>query len=1808
MSIISALALMLLLYALPTWANPKLNVLKSNASGLLVELHISPPDLRNDAQALAAIPGLVRLDSTQLPFLSRLIAAPPGAKIELHVREVDYVETDMGEVDAMPILSLLPRAPERATSRYIGSLRGVEAHALHLYPYDYDASRHVLRTYTRLRVEVRFVGGRSAKNTLQQKSHASYAAFLNGKEALLFYSQPPAAKIQAETWYDPASDWVKVHVNEDGIHRIGRAWLARFADIESIDPQTLRLFYLGQEQALHVHGSEDGHFDEGDYLLFHGTYRRDDRDFESLYGRRNTYWLTWGGQAGLRFAERDAKPTNGYPLSRSFWTTVHFERDLIFNALSEAPNAERDHWFWTLNNKPLTATRPDVPSAAEFPGDLLFPDLDREEYTANVRVALHGASDLGHHTVLKLNGSQVLDERIWGEKRAGMIEFLAQAEVASDQLKNGRNRILLQVFADQEKFDLMWFNWFEIDYFRRYSANGGYLDATHLPSNGHRIEVENLAHPHVEIFELNGSTRLTGSTINGSDSLYTATFEDLIEQEARYVVADSLAFKTPVGVDDISSDWRNFTGAEYLVIAHPLLMAQAEKISIHRKNDGLRTAAISSQDLYDEFNYGLFDAEAIRTFIDHAYHHWSTPPTYVVLLGDDTWDYRNIIGGGRPTIVPSLYYQSRGRGLAPSDFLYSLVDGDDLLADLSIGRLATSSQDEAEVVINKIIDYDTAPEPGPWRSRMLFVANHHPKDLFTKPSDSLAVRYAEPAGLAPIKVYNPDEGPIPNPTGRAFVDALNEGALLLNFNGHGSPGTMQSLFTLSLPDWGYLGQVQNGRRLPLVLALSCLNGLFSNPTVEGLAETFTNRREGGAIAYISASAKSFVAQNDLLSDRLYAGLFAPAGQAFGPALDAAKTQVLAVHSSWVDAALTMQLIGDPAQRLGLAAVPDYAALSFAVAADAVRGHGTAPLDATLANYGRLGADSLHIEILAYGEAGAVDTLLSIVEPPFVGQRALSFDWPVGARRGPYRLELRLDGGDALVELDESNNLLDIAIDILEPLLAVPVFPAQAAALASAELVLEAAVPIDGSAYFCQFAFATTADFAAAELSPLVETKNGLAIYRPTIAAKSTYFWRVRLHSGIAAGPWSTTRSFYSAPGPRWSQRLLQLLAATTGDFELRDDALALSSQPSPLRPDSTRREDGFTVRDHLGSGVVVTDGTWLYAKRWYNDASTTYPGSDYFTRIGTGLNDTFRSGNFGAFGDSTSAGISATYHSDGYIYNESGKAFEIERLSISSGALDTVEVPEGLLEWKFGRVENGHSLITSDGTYIYNVAMSTPQGARNAWGIRVFDPAQNWALTREFTSPATETGFTFEWTDGILADGQYLYLIEWRGQQRIRMIDAFDGSFVDEWQSDQETTRVITGQYDWINNKVWLGDLWSSAIFRYSGLRPIERGELVSEPIGAAAAWHALSVEGDDLLVDVLVADGDQWIAHPNWTSLTPGSFDLSSLSGEDHPQIRLRARLLSARAKLDHWSLDWTPRPALTLTRAEGYSSPHGLRVQATVRNFSAVAVGGATLSLQLGGENQRLHRVAVGTLARGETRVIKIDSLEMPARSERLFAELETVLLDAEPADNRRQVTLFIAGRLPLNFSLWPAGRSFFSGDPLLSGQGLLVSAADLAGGEIEVRIDGISIEPDSLIDAFPEPSRLLFRPELEPGQHQLEARLLRDDLKLGSARLLFYAGDALRISNALPYPHPVRLTAHFTYVLSLAADVEVEIFSLSGRLVRRLGPFEQQPGFAQVAWDGRDAGGALLASGTYLYRIAAASGSEQAVFRGALAVVRD
>ncbi|MBN2565442.1 MAG: hypothetical protein JXB46_06995 [Candidatus Eisenbacteria bacterium] len=75
--------------------------------------------------------------------------------------------------------------------------------------------------------------------------------------------------------------------------------------------------------------------------------------------------------------------------------------------------------------------------------------------------------------------------------------------------------------------------------------------------------------------------------------------------------------------------------------------------------------------------------------------------------------------------------------------------------------------------------------------------------------------------------------------------------------------------------------------------------------------------------------------------------------------------------------------------------------------------------------------------------------------------------------------------------------------------------------------------------------------------------------------------------------------------------------------------------------------------------------------------------------------------------------------------------------------------------------------------------------------------------------------------------------------------------------------------------------------------------------------------------------------------------------------------------------------------------------------------------------------------------------------------------------------------------------------------------------------------------------------------------------------------------------PTPNPFTSHATIRYFLAEPLAVEVNVYSVSGRLVRSLDEGPKESGWHQSLWDGRGSGGAAAASG--VYRIAVKAGDE-------------
>jgi hypothetical protein len=71
---------------------------------------------------------------------------------------------------------------------------------------------------------------------------------------------------------------------------------------------------------------------------------------------------------------------------------------------------------------------------------------------------------------------------------------------------------------------------------------------------------------------------------------------------------------------------------------------------------------------------------------------------------------------------------------------------------------------------------------------------------------------------------------------------------------------------------------------------------------------------------------------------------------------------------------------------------------------------------------------------------------------------------------------------------------------------------------------------------------------------------------------------------------------------------------------------------------------------------------------------------------------------------------------------------------------------------------------------------------------------------------------------------------------------------------------------------------------------------------------------------------------------------------------------------------------------------------------------------------------------------------------------------------------------------------------------------------------------------------------------------------------------------------YPNPFNPSTTISYGIPFVSDVSLEIYNVLGQRVRVLVSEKQPPAFYDIVWDGRNDQGAAVASGVYVYRMAA------------------
>jgi len=138
-----------------------------------------------------------------------------------------------------------------------------------------------------------------------------------------------------------------------------------------------------------------------------------------------------------------------------------------------------------------------------------------------------------------------------------------------------------------------------------------------------------------------------------------------------------------------------------------------------------------------------------------------------------------------------------------------------------------------------------------------------------------------------------------------ILQSLNAGELLMTYLGHGSVELWRGDLLTSEEAAG----LTNGSRLPLVVAMTCLNGYFHDIYTESLAEALMKAPNGGAVGVWASSGLTEPQGQEEMIDELFRRLF-HSSQTVGEAIMKAKasTSDLNVRKTWI-------LFGDPTLKL-----------------------------------------------------------------------------------------------------------------------------------------------------------------------------------------------------------------------------------------------------------------------------------------------------------------------------------------------------------------------------------------------------------------------------------------------------------------------------------------------------------------------------------------------------------------------------------------------------------------------------------------------------------------------------------------------------------------------------------------------------------------------------------------------------------------------------------------------------------------------------------------------------------------------------
>lgn len=611
--------------------------------------------------------------------------------------------------------------------------------------------------------------------------------------------------------------WVKIRVSKEGIYQLSDAQLSKMG---FADPSKVKLYGYGGRPLPDVFTFE------GDDALI------DDLNEVPLYRRQGSVLFF---AEGLTSWYGKGKFLHNTFANYSYYFLTEGEAPATFNTLELPAEAgkevsqvtanalyDNDAFVWYGGGRDFYDSK-DLQGGVNFKLDL--PGHVGGECKVYYDVSAKNSSGMTYITITPPSGSDVKcsigsygeGESARGYRGSFNAELGNEARFMVNATGTGRLNYLYTQFQQQLSTA-----------FTAAPFNGGSKGSVTLNVSG--------ANANTRVWQLgNASNPVAELPGQLQGDVYRAQAAD---GNKRFVLVDvSRTYDSPEVVGNVvNQDLHADAAIDYIIIVPTSgkLTEQAERLAeAHRQRNGLRVKVVNAGQLYNEFSSGTPDAAAYRRYLKMLYdraENYSDAPKYLMLFGDCAYDNRMITSEWKGTNPDdyllayerndeenrqnAVYSIGTLRSYVTDDYYAYLDDAEGVnftqeKIDLGVGRFVCHTSEDAKWLVDQTLRYMNNEQVGSWKNRMWAIGDTGDDNMHMHDALSVA-RQTEAAANENFRLHYifPDiytvtqsaKGPVYPEATQKIKQSMQQGALIFNYNGHGSPDRMSHKFFLEKPD------------------------------------------------------------------------------------------------------------------------------------------------------------------------------------------------------------------------------------------------------------------------------------------------------------------------------------------------------------------------------------------------------------------------------------------------------------------------------------------------------------------------------------------------------------------------------------------------------------------------------------------------------------------------------------------------------------------------------------------------------------------------------------------------------------------------------------------------------------------------------------------------------------------------------------------------------------------------------------------------------------------------------------------------